>query len=90
MKFFDRKTETLFITEGKTSVAHLSDNPLIQIPEPNGPSFYKLRRRNAGIGNFFEKDYISRETGQELHGNYDLNHSSNADLIHIKNTIYCP
>ncbi|KTD11744.1 hypothetical protein Lgra_1202 [Legionella gratiana] len=92
MKFFDSKSKTLFITGGKTSVTDLSNNPLIQIVEPQEgvPSFYKLRRQNAGLGSHLEKHYISNSTHQEFNGNYDLNHSSNTDLEEVQNIIYCP
>ncbi|KTC83154.1 hypothetical protein [Legionella cincinnatiensis] len=93
MKFFDRKTNTLFITSGKTNVADLSDNQLIQVFEPQAeePSFYKLRRQNAGLlGNHFEKHFISNSTCQEYVGNYDLSHSSNTDLEEVQTIICCP
>ncbi|KTD67625.1 protease of the Abi (CAAX) family protein [Legionella santicrucis] len=93
MKFFDRKTNTLFITDGKTSVTNLSDNQLIQISEPqtDEPLFYKLRRQNACLLNSrSEKHFVSNSTSQEYFGNYDLDHPSNKDLEEVQTIICCP
>ncbi|AUH72385.1 hypothetical protein [Legionella sainthelensi] len=93
MKFFDRKTNTLFITRGKTNVADLSENQLIQVfdSQTEEPQFYKLRRQNAGLlGSRFEKHFVSNNTSQEYIGNYDLNHPSNTDLEEVQTIICCP
>ncbi|KTD67396.1 MULTISPECIES: hypothetical protein [Legionella] len=89
-KFFDRDTKTLFVTRGQTSTGDLSENHLVLLPNPDEilPSLV-LRRQNAVISRFFEKCYIS-SAGEELHGNFDLNDPSNADLEEVIDTIYCP
>ncbi|MGM9453685.1 hypothetical protein ACTAZI_10150 [Legionella bozemanae] len=89
-KFFDTKTKTLFVTGGRTPVADLSDNPLMELPNPDEvlPALV-LRRQNAGAGKNAEKTYVST-AGEKLHGNYDLNDPSNADLEEVRDTIYCP
>ncbi|KTC79308.1 hypothetical protein [Legionella cherrii] len=89
-KFFDRKTRTLFITGGKTNEADLSENPLVQLPDSDEiPAAPLLRRQNAVLSRFFERHYIS-SSGEELHGNFDLKDQSNADLVEVVDTIYCP
>lgn len=93
MKFFDRKTNTLFITGGKTHVADLSENQLIQVfdSQTEIPPLNKLRRQNAGtLGCRFEKHFVSNSTSQEYIGNYDLNHPSNTDLEEVRTIICCP
>ncbi|CAM3088035.1 Uncharacterised protein [Legionella steigerwaltii] len=89
-KFFDRKTKTLFVTGGKTNTADLSENQLVQLPNPDEmPPSLVLRRENAVLSRFFEKHYIS-SSGEEFHGNFDLKDPSNADLEEVIDTIYCP
>ncbi|QMT60025.1 MULTISPECIES: hypothetical protein [unclassified Legionella] len=89
-KFFDKKTKTLFITGGKTAVTDLSDNPLIQLPDPEEmPPTPQLHRQNASAGKYFQRHYISA-LGEEYHGNFDLKHPTNKDLEEVQDTIYCP
>ncbi|STY29050.1 Uncharacterised protein [Legionella wadsworthii] len=89
-KFFDSKTKTLFITQGRTAAADLSDNPLIQLPEQGDmPPSPQLRRQLAQSGSHCYRHYIST-TGEELEGNFDLKDHSNSDLQEVGDTIYCP
>ncbi|WP_454782574.1 hypothetical protein [Legionella sp. WA2022007384] len=89
-KFFDKKTKTLFVTGGKTAVTDLSDNPLMQLPDPEEmPPSPQLHRQNATAGKYFDRHYIST-SGEELHGNFDLKDPSNMDLEEVHDTIYCP
>lgn len=88
-KFFDKTTKTLFVTQGRTAIADLSENPLTQLPDPAGPPPLALRRQNALVKLHFGRHYISK-SGEEFHGNYDLKDPSNADLEEVQDTIYCP
>jgi hypothetical protein len=86
-KFFDRATKTLFITQGQTPINNLSDNPLIRLNDPQElPDSQPLRRLNASK----PKHYVSTTFCLEMQGTYDKNHPTNADLVEVENTIFCP
>lgn len=86
MRFFDRTTKTLFITKGRTNPSEISENPIIQIPDPSPLPVLSLRRQTAG----YPQHYISTQTGDTFFGAYDMNHETNSDLEKLDATISCP
>ena len=88
-RYFDRATQTLFVTKKEGDVTKLSDNELVPVNE--NPE-HLLRRHNAEL--LVQKGCIPCFFSEKNHtvvqsANLDLKHEYNQDLTPISTIINC-